>query len=368
MVIEDLALLFVRGLGSRGIVHLIDTYGSAEEIYNTPLDLLVEEAGLRRDIAERIASKEGMREAEAEVRYCAKQRIYAIAATDADYPDLLRETSDRPHVLFVKGNVDALHLRTLSVVGTRNASPTGIIATDKLIGDLAPLIPDLCIVSGLAYGIDCTSHRAALSHDVTTVAVLADVLPNVSPAAHRNIADQILKSGGTLVSELHSQTKQNGQLYIARNRIIAGLSMGTLVVESPASGGSIATADIADGYNRTLMAVPGRISDTTAFGTNNLIRSGKARLVMTASDIIEDLGWRVKEQKAEEVTEGYPSDLNADEQRVYDALKDHQSLDIPGLSAATGLTMGELTLVVMDLEMRGLVTIGQGNTCELYRK
>lgn len=368
MVIEDLALLFVRGLGSRGIVHLIEMYGSAEEIYNTPLDLLIEEAGVRRDIAERIVAKEGMRDAEAEARYCSAKKICAIAATDADYPEPLRETSDRPHVIFVKGNIDALHMRTLSVVGTRNATPTGILTTDKLIGDLAPLVPDLCIVSGLAYGIDCTSHRAALSHNVTTVAVLADVLPNVSPAAHRNIADHILRSGGALVSELHSQTKQNGQLYIARNRIIAGLSMGTLVVESPASGGSIATADIVDGYNRTLMAVPGRVSDTNSFGTNNLIRTGKARLVMTARDIIEDLGWSVKEQKAEEVTEERPNNLTPDEQRVYDALRDHQSLDMPGLSAATGLTLGELTLLIMDLEMRGIINILQGNACELNRK
>jgi DNA processing protein len=368
MVIEDLALLFVRGLGSRGIVHLIEMYGSAEEIYNTPLDLLIEEAGLRRDIAERIVAKEGMRDAEAEVRYCSAKKICAIAATDADYPEPLRETSDRPHVIFVKGNVDALHMRTLSVVGTRNATPTGILTTDKLIGDLAPLVPDLCIVSGLAYGIDGASHRAALSHNVATVAVLADVLPNISPAAHRNIADHILRSGGALVSELHSQTKQNGQLYIARNRIIAGLSMGTLVVESPASGGSIATADIVDGYNRTLMAVPGRVNDTNSFGTNNLIRTGKARLVMTARDIIEDLGWSVKEQKAEEVTEECPNNLTPDEQRVYDALRDHQSLDMPGLSAATGLTLGELTLLIMDLEMRGIINILQGNACELNRK
>ena len=368
MVIEDLALLFIRGLGSRGIVHLIEMYGSAEEIYNTPLDLLIEEAGLRRDIAESIAAQEGMREAEAEVRYCSAKKICAIAATDTDYPEPLRETSDRPHVIFVKGNVDALHLRTLSVVGTRNASPSGTLVTDKFIGDLAPLIPDLCIVSGLAYGIDGASHRAALSHNVATVAVLADVLPNISPAAHRNIAEQILQSGGALVSELHSQTKQNGQLYIARNRIIAGLSMGTLVVESPASGGSIATADIVDGYNRTLMAVPGRVNDTNSVGTNNLIRTGKARLVMTARDIIEDLGWRVKEQKVEEVVDDFADNLAPNEQRVYNALKEHQTLDISGLSAATGLTLGELTLLIMDLEMRGVINVLQGNAYELNKR
>ena len=339
-------------------------YGSAEAIYSTPLDRLINEAGLRREVAERIVAHEGMREAEAEAKYCSKHSICAIAATDADYPEPLRETSDRPHVIFVKGNVDALHMRTLSVVGTRQASPQGTHVTDIIIGNLAPQIPDLCIVSGLAYGIDCAGHRAAMSHGATTVAVVADVLPNVSPAPNRNLAEAILRSGGALVSELHSQTKQNGQLYISRNRIIAGLSMGTLVVESPASGGSIATADIVDSYNRTLMALPGRITDTNAFGTNNLIRTGKARLVMTANDIIEELGWVAKRQEDETDTDQTSNSLTPAEQCVYDALGRAESLNWSELTAATGLTLGELSMTVMDMEMKGLIQTLPGKRYE----
>ena len=182
MVLEDLALLFIRGLGSRGIVHLIDHFGSAEAIYSAPLATLINEAKLRKDVAERIVAGEGMQEAKREAEYCRKHHICAIAATDEEYPVALRETSDRPHVLFVMGNVEALHMRTLSMVGTREATPSGLHAVDKIVSGLAAHIPDLCIVSGLAYGIDSACHRAALAHNATTVAVVADTLPNVSPA------------------------------------------------------------------------------------------------------------------------------------------------------------------------------------------
>ena len=364
MVIEDLALLFIRGLGSRGIVHLIDHFGSAEAIYRAPLNALVNDAKLRKDVAERIVAGEGMKEAEHEVEYCRKHQICAIAATDEEYPEALRETSDRPHVLFVKGNVRALHMRTLSMVGTREATPSGIHAADKIISSLATQVPNLCIVSGLAYGIDSACHRSALAHKVTTVAVVADTLPNVSPAPNRNLADEILRQGGAIVSELHSQSKQNGQLFIARNRIIAALSMGTIVVESPASGGSLATADIADSYGRTLMALPGRITDSQSFGSNNLIRSGKARMILTANDIIEDLGWSVEQQTEETEIESPLANLNPTEQIIYKAFDSAATLDWAGLTTATGLTMGELAMALMDMELKGLVRCLPGKRYE----
>ena len=365
MVLEDLALLFIRGLGSRGIVHLIDHFGSAEAIYSAPLATLINEAKLRKDVAERIVAGEGMQEAKREAEYCRKHHICAIAATDEEYPVALRETSDRPHVLFVMGNIEALHMRTLSMVGTREATPSGLHAVDKIVSGLAAHIPDLCIVSGLAYGIDSACHRAALAHNATTVAVVADTLPNVSPAPNRNLADEILRKGGAIVTELHSQSKQNGQLFIARNRIIAALSMGTVVVESPASGGSLATAEIVDSYGRTLMALPGRITDTQSFGSNNLIRSGKARMILTANDIIEDLGWDISQQAEEQSHEVSPLEmLDPTEQLIYKAFDNAATLDWAALTAATGLTMGELAMALMNMELKGVVRCLPGKRYE----
>lgn len=357
MVLEDLALLFIRGLGSRGATHLVDYFGSAEAVYGASWHSLCEGAGLREAIAEQIIAKEGFREAEREIAYCRKHDIRAIAATDDDYPEPLRETSDRPHVLFVRGDVEALRGNMLSMVGTRDMSPSGLHVTNILVEGLAESVDNLSIVSGLAYGVDAACHRAALANGVRTVAVIAGVLPEVSPVSHFALAEDILRNGGALVSELHSATKQRGIHYLARNRIIAGMTMGTLVVESPSSGGSLATADMADSYGRTVMAVPGRITDTTSFGTNNLIRTGKARMVLTANDIIEDMGWVVKPKGEDQVVDvdDAVESLSPPQRAVLEAFNSAATLDWPGLMGATGLTMGELSMVIMDLELMGLI-------------
>lgn len=364
MTLEDLALLFVRGIGSRGAAHLVDHFGSAEDVYAASRSALINDAGLRPELAERIVNGDGLHAAEAEVAYCRKHDIRIISATDAEYPLPLREASDRPHVLFVKGNVDALSMRTLSVVGTREISPSGKDITNKLIGDLTTAIDDLCIVSGMAYGADGAAHRAALAHGATTVGVVASVLPEVTPTAHRALAEDILRNGGAIVSELHSQTKQNGALFIARNRIIAALSMGLLVVESPATGGSLATAEIADSYGRVVMAVPGRITDSTSFGTNNLIRCGKARLILSASDIIEDLGWVPKSKQQPQAEDTVSGTLTPSQRMILSAFDTATTLDYNELITATGLTMGELAMELMELELKGNIRLLPGKRYE----
>lgn len=364
MTLEDLALIFTRGIGCRGAAHLIDYFGSAEALFAASRAEIVEGAGLRAELAENLFDGRNMELARREVEYCRRNNIYAIAATDAEYPAPLREVADRPHVIFVQGNIDALHAPSLAIVGTREASPAGQHACNMLVEGLAKSVAGLSIVSGLAYGIDAAAHRAALNNDVPTVAVVATALPEVSPAAHRNLAEEILRRGGALVSELHSATHHNGSMFIARNRIIAALSHGTLVVESPATGGSLKTAEIADSYGRVVMALPGRITDPVSFGTNNLIRSGKARLVLTAADIIDDLGWQTI--KGGEVTteEDKTVELTATERSVYAAFDSESTLDWPSLMEATGLTMGELSMVVMDLEIKGLIRTLPGKRYE----
>jgi DNA processing protein len=234
-----------------------------------------------------------------------------------------------------------------------------------LVESLAKEVDDLCIVSGLAYGTDSACHRAALANNVCTVAVTPSALPNIVPTAHLTLAREIIKAGGAIVSELSSQSRNNGSHFISRNRIIAGLSLGTIVVESPASSGSLSTADIADSYGRTVMAIPGRLTDTSSFGTNNLIRSGKARLVLTADDIIEDVGLRrksISEETAEDNT--HKAELSDHEQRVIDAFRGQGILDWSELLEGTQLTMGELSMVIMDLEFKGLVRALPGKRYE----
>ena len=366
MTIEDLALYFTKGLGSRGAAHLVDYFGSAERIYEASRRELVEGAGLRVEIADRILAHEGMREAEQEIKYCQKHDIRIIAATDDDYPEALRATVDRPHILFIMGNVEALRKQCLAMVGTREISPSGIHSANILIKDLGDQVADLCIVSGLAYGADSACHRAALANGITTVAIIPSNLPSITPAAHAQLASEIIKAGGAIVSELSSQTRNNGSHFISRNRIIAGMSLATLVVESPAEGGSLKTADIADSYSRTLLALPGRITDTNSFGTNNLIRSGKARLVLTANDIIEDVGLQRTEQCVTQIEENQPKIVLTDEeQRVINAFKEGAILDWSELLAATQMSMGELAMTMMELELKGAIRTLPGKRYEV---
>ena len=367
MTIDDLALIFTRGVGSRTIAHLIDIFGSAEAVYLASKEELIMRAELRPEVADRIAKREGFVLAYREVDYCRRHAIRAIAATDDEYPETLRATSDRPHVLFVRGNVDALSRRLLSMVGTRNMSPGAQDVCNRLIEQLGERVDNLSIVSGLAYGVDAACHRAALAYGVNTIAVVASTLPSVTPTVHTALADSIVESGGAIVSELHSQSPQNGALFLARNRIIAGLSMGTIVVESPASGGSLATADMADSYGRTVMAVPGRISDSASFGTNNLIRSGKARLVLTADDIIEDLGWSCDkcERGAADADCGIVDGLDPTTRIVYDAVAATTAISLAELLDKTHMSMGELAMVIMNLELLGLVRKLPGQRYEL---
>lgn len=366
MTIEDVALLYVQGLGVRGVVHLIDHYGSAEAVYAAPVASLVEDAGLRKEIAVGISCGEGLAAARREVEYCRKHDIMMVAATDDDYPELLRETVDRPHILFVKGNIEALTYPTLSMVGTREMSPSGQHVTNKLIEGLASVVDRFTIVSGIAYGVDAACHRAAITHRVPSVAVLANALPEINPTPHRQLAEDILKNGGAIISEISSQHRQNGKHFIARNRIIAGLSMGVVVVESSASGGSLATADLADGYGRAVMAVPGRVTDSASLGTNNLIRSGKARLVMTAQDIICDMDWERHCLKSitEAMQESGDLGLEPDEITIYEVFKSVEQPDIQQLIAATGYTIGELMMILMDLELKGLIRTLPGQRYE----
>lgn len=366
MTIEDIALLYVQGLGSRGVVHLIDHYGSAEAVYSAPVGSLVADAGLRKDIAERIARGDGIHAAKREAEYCRKQGIYMLAATDGDYPELLYETVDRPHILFVKGNIEVLAGPTLSMVGTREISPSGVHITNKLVEGLAAEVDRFTIVSGIAYGVDAACHRAALRHNIPSVAVLANALPEINPAPHRQLAEDILNHGGAIISELSSQSPQNGKHFIARNRIIAGLSMGVVVVESPASGGALSTADLADGYGRAVMAVPGRVTDSSSFGTNNLIRSGKARLVMTARDIISDMDWEryCIKNIAEAMQQSDDLALSAAEVALLEVFKSVEQPDMQQLISATGSTIGELMMMLMNLELKGVIRTLPGQRYE----
>ena len=348
-------------LDSRSSDNLLELFGDARSIFAATADELVAKADLRPDTAQQIVRRKGFPAAEKELAHCRRNDIAAVASTDPEYPALLREIPDYPHVIYIKGCVEALSARCISIVGTREATPYGQTACNRLVGGLAERVPGLSVVSGLAFGIDVAAHRAALAAGVPTVAVVANPLPGVTPAQHTDVARDILARGGALVTELHSQSKQNGNFYLARNRIIAGLSAGCIVVESPDSGGSLFTAHCADSYDRTVMAVPGRITDRASAGTNHLIRNRKAQLVLTADDVIRELMWDLGENPATLRAKPPTPELTPDEAGLLGCFRTDDPLSVEALGELTGLNPGELATLLVGLELAGAVRQLPGN-------
>lgn len=361
MTLEDIALTMTPSIGVKGAVHLLEVFGDAHRIFAASEQELVTRAELRPDTARQIVRRTAFGAAEREMEFCARHGIQAVASTDGEYPCLLHEIPDYPHVLYIKGNAEALSGHCVSMVGTREATPYGQRMCIELVRGLSERLPDVCIVSGLAFGIDVACHRAALASGVKTVTVLPNSLPDVLPTQHTAVGRDILDAGGALVSELHSQVKQKGTFYLARNRIIAALGAGTVVVESPCAGGSLMTAHCADSYNRSVMAVPGRAVDLASRGTNLLIRNRKAQLVLSADDILEELMWDLELPEAGRRSAQKMPELTADEAGLLACFRSSDPESVESLGVLCGLGAGELSVLLLGLEMAGAVRQLPGN-------
>lgn len=363
MPLESIALSFVPQLGVKGAAYLVECFGSARGVYAASQDELVGRAELRADVARSIVSRRGLAEAEREIAYCKAHGITVLGCDQEAYPRLLRDIEDFPTAIYVRGNAEALLRPAVAFVGTRKMTSYGQRMCDKLVAELHEVYPEAVVVSGLAYGVDGACHRAALASGAVTVGVVANALPNVTPTVHEPLARDMISHGGAVVTELNSQTKQNGRYFIPRNRIIAALSAGVVVVESAESGGSLSTAAFADGYNRAVMAVAGRAVDANSMGCNALIRNRKAQMILSGRDIVEELHWEfglsdVPHERCE------PLPLS-DEESQFMTLFAADPLSLEVLQLRSGLSAGELSLMLMNLELSGAVRRLPG---KLYEK
>lgn len=365
MTADDIALTLQKGLGVKGAIHLLACMGDAAGVYAATESDLVEMAGLRKDIAREIIGKTAHRQAGNELKFMRRNSISALASTDDEYPALLRECPDYPHVIYYMGDPTLFGGRMLSVVGTREATSYGQRMCDMLIGRLSEIEPETVIVSGLAYGIDSHAHHAALRYGLRTVAVIANPLPGVTPASQRGLALDIVAHGGAIVTELHSQTKQNGSFFIPRNRIISGIGEGTVVVESPASGGSLSTAALADGYGRVVMAVPGRADDRNSAGANRLVMERRAAMACSGDDIVRELGWDIKKPGVIPVRKQDAVVLDADGKLLVQCFREGEAADMETLAVRSGISAGRLAAHLVELELSGIIRSLPGKRYEM---
>ncbi|MDE6857546.1 MAG: DNA-protecting protein DprA [Alistipes sp.] len=363
MTIEDIALTYVQRLNAANTVKLLEEFGDARAIYAAGASELMRRGVRSAELARRIVAREGFAEAERELRRCEREGVRPIASTDAEYPQMMTfGVADYPHVIYVMGSVGALTGRMLTVVGTRMPGRSAVTC-DLLIGELADCVDDVRVVSGLAFGTDANAHRAALDAKVPTVAVVPSVLPDIMPKNHSYIAEKILSSGGAIVSELNMASGRHKGSYIQRNRIMAAMSEGTLVVESLPAGGSMATTELALSYNRTLMAVPGRPTDGLSSGPNMLIRTHRAEMVCSGSDIAGCLGWPLAERIAE-VAQRPRVELSDDGYRIMACLSGGEAMSTDALMSLCGLDIGTVMATMTELEMQGVVRAVPGGKYE----
>lgn len=327
----------------------------------------------RRELAARVGSdshffddearRRALERGEAEERFVTSNGITALWFQDPEYPRRLAQIPDAPTMLFVLGNVDFEAPHTLSVVGTRHATAYGTDFTTRFVTDLAGMLqPKPLVVSGLAYGIDIAAHLAAVNAGAPTVAVLAHGFHTIYPAAHRDYAKQILSSGGALVTEYFSGTSAARRNFLARNRIVAGLTDATAVMESDVRGGALATARLAMEYNRDVFALPGRVSDQYSRGCNNLIARQTAAILTSATQFAESMRWAHTagtDQQAQQPQ--LFTDLNPLEKQIVDHLTYHGQARLSDLRMATNEPIPKLMSTMVDMEFRGLVVSMPGS-------
>lgn len=304
-----------------------------------------------------------------EQEWCQANNVRILTPADKDYPTRLRHCPDGPLALFVRGTADFNVSHIISVVGTRNCTSYGKDVVNKIIRELAQKRPDIMVVSGLAYGIDINAHRASLANHLLTVGVVAHGQDTLYPSLHRKDANNIFLSGGAVVTEYFKGTTPEGRNFLQRNRIIAGMSDATIIVESAARGGGLATIRLALDYGREVMAVPGPINATYSAGCNNLIRDSKAALITCADDIMNNLGWQdaqtVDKTRQQGIERSLFTELNDTEKILADALAKHGDRQPNDLSLITGLPINNIIVSLFSLEMKGVVSLRAGNTYHL---
>lgn len=293
-------------------------------------------------------------EAERETVFVETNHINPIYFSDEEYPQRLLQCDDAPLMLYTLGGCDLNNARFVSVVGTRHATVYGIDFTNRLVEGLAQKMTDpFVIVSGLAYGIDIAAHKAALATNTPTIAVLAQGLNTIYPPVHRSTAVEIAHSGGMLMTDYRSIDRLHKGNFLARNRIVAGLSDCLVVVESAAKGGALVTARIAAGYSRDVFALPGRISDRYSEGCNRLIYNNVAQLVTSPEDILSAMRWPEKEQEGQQGS--LFVELAPDEEKVIEVIRRRGDARIAEISAEVEIPVSRLLGMLVDLEFRNLI-------------
>lgn len=357
----QIALTQIVGVGDITARNILQVIGDEEAIFKSTKKTL-QRAGLTPKLISEIQNPEVLQKAEKELAFVEKNNIETFFITNKKYPHRLRDCADAPVLFYFKGAAEFNADKIISIVGTRQSTSYGNNFCDTFLKEISERLPDVLIISGLAYGIDIHAHRAALKYNLQTIGILAHGLDRIYPSAHRQTAVEMITNGG-LLSEFPSNTEPDRFNFVRRNRIVAGMADAVIVVESDEKGGSLITAEIANSYCKDVFAIPGKITDKYSRGCNKLISSHKADLFKSTEYFIEQMSWDSQSGKKKKLPKQQELfvNLSADEQAVVDKLTLNETLHIDSLSRELGIPAYQLFSLLLEMEMKGIIRTMPGN-------
>lgn len=362
-----IALGMVPKVSATVVRRMEDAGVSLEDFFRMDILSLSDALGLNSKTGFSSADREqALQRAKGEAEFVMRHNVKVLSLLSDDYPWLLSETTDAPVTLYMLGDTNLNAKESISIVGTRRFTQYGLDFTRKLLQDLGAYFPELLVVSGLAFGVDAAAHNGALENRLPTVGVVAHGLATIYPSAHRDLARKMLNSGGALLSEYPSAETPFRARFLERNRIVAGLTQLTAVIESPVKGGAMSTANLAFNYNRDVMALPGRVTDEASAGCNHLIRKEKAHLLTAAADIIEQMGWEPMGVKVTPKQRNLFPEMSGLSKQIHELLKyEAAPLPLDVIHNRLNVKISELMSTLTELEFDGLITRHPGNRYSL---
>jgi len=358
--IYKIALTKINGIGPIQAKQLIERCGTATEIFKSSKKAISSLEGIGEIRGYAIKSFKDFTPIHEEIKYCNDQNIKILFLTDEDYPQRLLNCNDSPTLLYYQGNANLNNSRIISIVGTRLNSDYGKQLTNQIISDLAN--QNVLVVSGMAFGIDCIAHKAALQNNLSTIGVLAHGLDTLYPSQHKSLANDMVLQGG-LLTEFPRYTNPDKHNFPRRNRIVAGIADGTIVIETAIKGGSMITAELSFSYNRDLFAVPGRVTDVKSAGCLQLIQQNKASIYTNTNKMMEVLGWQEKKVVAKKQRELF-IELTDNEQTIVTILQEKETVNIDEIYLKSGCSASAVAVAILNLELHNVLVCLPG---KLYR-
>ncbi len=347
----QLALTMVPGIGAKTGRVLLERFSDAVSVFKAPLKELKQVEGISESRARGFRDPVVLQKAEKELGFVLKNNLQVLLY-HKNFPSRLTNCSDAPLLLFYKGNADLSAKRIVAIVGTRKNTDYGQQLCEELIEGLAQ-VDNVLVVSGLALGIDAIAHKKSVALGVPTVGVLGHGLDRIYPASNTALARQMVENGGVLAEFTSGTTPERGN-FPMRNRIVAGMSDVTVVVESSIRGGALLTAHMAASYNRDVAAFPGRVNDSRSAGCNDMIRTNIAAMITKPADLIEMMNWMDK-AKRKPVQRQLFLNLSPDEEKLLALLQTKDTVHSDELYHGSGLANSMLAATLLNLEMQGLI-------------